>query len=221
MAKVLKKNTAEYNARPDVAQNFRQWKQLCKITGSVPKGTYLIQVKTNGVGNDLASGHNRFSLRAYGGSAGDKDHISVSGFAKMAMYGNVPNGTSKFYLARVPTGSRGQLFTVRLFDIGDGATTGSTVKVMPPSEWGNTFSGCVGSGVQNGALTNCTINVSSSFNGNWQDVTVPIPSGYTCLDSSPTGCWLRLEFYYGPGSGPADTTSWTANVAGDPVRLVE
>ena len=95
----------------------------------------------------------------------------------MAMYGNVPNGTSKFYLAKVPTGSRGQLFTVRLFDIGDGATTGSTVKVMPPSEYGNTFSGCVGSGVQNGALTDCTINVSSRFNGNWQDVTVPIPLG--------------------------------------------
>ncbi|SDP26418.1 Flp pilus assembly protein TadG [Pedococcus dokdonensis] len=221
MAKVLKKNSPEYNARPDVAANFRQWKPLCTMTGGVSKGTYLVQIKTNGLGSDAASGHNRFSLRAYGSSGGDKDHISISGYAKMAMYGNTPNGTSKFYLAKVPTGSRGQLFTVRLFDIGDGATAGSTVKVMPPQEYGNTFSGCQGSGVQNGALTDCTINVSSAFNGQWQDVTVPIPSGYTCQDTSPTGCWLRLEFYYGPGSGPADTTSWTANVAGDPVRLVE
>ena len=108
------------------------------------KGTYLIQIKTNDVGNDVASGHNRFSLRAYGSSGSDKDHISISGYAKMAMYGNTPNGTSKFYLAKVPTGSRGQLFTVRLFDIGDGATPGSTVKVMPPVEYGDTFTGVSG-----------------------------------------------------------------------------
>jgi hypothetical protein len=32
---------------------------------------------------------------------------------------------------------------------------------------------------------------------------------------------VRLEFYYGSGSSPADTTSWSASVEGDPVRLVE
>ena len=130
--------TPAFNA--EVAQNFRQWVTLCTIPNAVP-GTYMIQVKTNGVGNDLASGHNRFSLRAYGSSSADNDAISVAGYNKMAMYANTPNGTSKFYLARVPSGARGQLFNVRLYDIGDGAKSGSTITVLPPVEVTGTLHG--------------------------------------------------------------------------------
>ena len=214
-------DTKSAGFKADVADNFRQWVRLCRVNGVTEPGTYLIQVKTNGIGNDLASGHNRFSLRAWGTNNQAEDEISVAGFGKMAMYGNTPAGTSKFFLARVPSGSRGQLFTVRLFDIGDGTTGNSTIKVLPPAESGAGFTGCIGSGVQNGPLSDCTINVNSSFNGQWQEVTVPLPANYSCTDSSPTGCWLRLEFFYGTGSNPADTTSWTASIAGDPVRLVE
>jgi hypothetical protein len=209
----------------NVADNFRRWVDLCTFSGTVPAGTYAIQVKTNGLGADGEGGHNRFGLRAFGSSGGDKNNISVAGFNKMAMYGNTPAGTSKFFLARVPSGARGQLFKVRLFDIGDGTTNNSTIQVLPPQENGSTarFSGCVGSGPSagTGALTDCKIPVNSSYNGKWQQIDVPIPSGYTCQDSSPTGCWLRLEFFYGSGSSPADTTSWTASIEGDPVRLVE
>jgi len=226
----LDTTNAAYTSRPDVAANFRQWKQLCKITNA-PIGTYMIQVKTNepmtsgGVGNDAASGHNRFSLRAYAGSSSNNDEISVAGYAKMGMYGNTPNGTSKFYLAKVPSGSKGHLFNVSLFDIGDGATSGSTITVLPPSDPGSpaNFSECTGVGpaLGTGSLTNCQIKVDSSYNGQWETISVPISSTYTCDDTTPTGCWVRLEFYYGPGSGPADTTSWTASIEGDPVRLVE
>jgi hypothetical protein len=216
----LDTTTPTYNGRKDVAANFRQWKNLCTISPAVA-GTYLIQVKTNGVGNDLANGHNRFSLRAYGSTSAENDAISVAGYYKMGMYGNTPNGTSRFYLAKVPSSAKGQLFNVRLWDIGDGAVAGSTITVLPPLETGGTFSGCVGAGVQNGALSNCRINVSSSYNGQWQKISVPIPATYTCSDTSNTGCWVRLEFFYGSGSTPNDTTSWTASVEGDPVRLVE
>lgn len=214
-------DTASADFKPEVADTFRQWKQLCKITGGVAPGTYLIQVKTNDVGNDAAGGHNRFSLRAYSESSSGDDGISVAGYTKMAMYANTPAGTSRFYLAKVPSGARGQLFRVRLFDIGDGAKSGSTIKVLPPAEVGGSFSGCIGSGVQNGNLSNCQIDVNSSYDSKWQEISVPIPAGYSCTDASPVGCWLRLEFFYGAGSSPADTTSWTATLAGDPVRLVE
>jgi hypothetical protein len=221
----LDKTNDAYRSRPDVAANFRQWKQLCKIKNALKGSTYMIQVNTNGVGNDAASGHNRFSLRAYAGSGGNNDEISVAGYAKMGMYGNTPNGTSKFYLAKVPSGSKGHLFNVSLFDIGDGATSGSTITVLPPSDPGSpaNFSGCTGVGpvLGSGSLPNCQIKVDSSYNGTWETISVPISSTYTCNDLLPTGCWVRLEFYYGPGSGPNDTTSWTANIQGDPVRLVE
>ena len=221
LSRALKKSTTEYNAHPEIAETFRRWVQLCQISGTVPAGTYAIQVHTNGLGADNQGGHNRFSLRAYGSSSSDKDNISIAGFSKMVMYGNTPNGTSRFYLARIPSNSSGQYFNVNLFDIGDGAKPGSTIKVIPPSETGGTFSGCVGKGQVTGALSSCSVPVSSTFNGRWQTITVPIPSTYTCNDSAATGCWVRLEFYYGPNSGPADTTSWTATLDGDPIRLVE
>jgi len=217
--------TAGAGYKPLVAANFRQWKTLCTIPNAAI-GTYLIQVKTNGllngVGNDLASGHNRFALRAYGASPAENDSISVAGYDKMAMYANTPSGTTKFYLAKVPSGAKGQLFNVSLWDIGDGAGPGSTVTVLPPLETNpSTFSGCTGAGVQIGALPGCKINVSSSFNAQWQTISVPISSSYACLDLVTTGCWVRLQFEYGSPSTPMDTTSWTASIEGDPVRLVQ
>ena len=221
LSKALKKGTSQYNAHPEIAETFRRWVPLCTKSGITPAGTYAIQVKTNGLGADNQGGHNRFALRAYGSRSADKDNISIAGFSKMVMYGNTPNGTSKFYLARIPSNSSGQYFNVNLFDIGDGAETGSTIKVIPPTETGGSFTGCTGRGRVNGSLSNCKISVSSTFNGRWQTITVPIPASYTCDDSSSTGCWVRLEFYYGSGSQPTDTTSWTATLDGDPIRLVE
>ncbi len=222
LAKVLKKGTTEYNNNPTVAQNFRQWVTLCDFPGTTMPGTYAIQVHTNGLGADTEGGHNRFGLRASGSSAADRDNISIAGFGKMVLYANTPGGArTKFFLARIPSSSNGQIFNVNLFDIGDGATSGSTITVLPPSEVGGTFSGCKAKGVTVGNLTDCKITVSSVYNGKWQTISVPIPVSYTCNDASPTGCWVRLEFYYGSGSGPADTTSWQASVEGDPIRLVE
>ena len=55
----------------------------------------------------------------------------------------------------------------------------------------------------------------------WESVNVPIPAGYTCDDLDLTKCWLKLRIYYGSGSDTRDTTSWQAQMDGDPVRLVE
>jgi len=224
LSKALDTRTATYSSRPDVAANFRRWVNLCTISGTVPAGTYAVQVKTNGLGADTAGGHNRFSLRAFGSGAGDDDVISVSGFDKMAMYANTPNGTTSDYLAKIPSGAKGQTFNVSLFDVGDGAVAGSTIKILPPAETTpTTFAGCTGTGpaLGTGALTNCQISVDSTYNGKWEVISVPIASTYSCTDASVTGCWVRLQFFYGTGSTPNDTFSMTANIDGDPVRLVQ
>ena len=222
LAKVLKKGTNEFKKNQPSQSNFRQWVTLCDFPGSTPKGTYAIQVHTNDLGADGESAHNRFALRASGAAQSDKDHISIAGFGKMVLYANTPGGAhTKFFLARIPSSSNGQIFHVNLFDIGDGATSGSTITVLPPAEVGGGFTGCKAEGQTNGNLPDCKISVSSKYNGKWQTISVPIPVSYTCDDSSATGCWVRLEFFYGSGSGPADTTSWQATVEGDPIRLVE
>ena len=231
LSKALNQKHADYKVvtpgfgQGYVAQVFRRWVPLCTIA-SAPAGTYTIQVHTNGVGQDYAAGHNRFALRAYSTTDSTaKDKVSVSGFNKMAIYANLPNATTSFFLTKVPAGARGQTLNVRLFDIGD-STGNGTVKVVPPPDSGLTkFTGCKGFGVTGGTagtnLTDCAITANSTYNGKWQTVSVPIPTNYTCSSSVPTGCWVRLQYAYGSGNQPSDTTSWTAGIEGDPVRLVE
>jgi hypothetical protein len=235
LSKALNKTAPEYGANPAnfggqvsiaqqdgyVANVFRRWVRLCTISNA-PAGTYLIQVKTNGVGSDNANGHNRFALRAYSTSnTSAKDDIAISGFSKMAMYANLPNATSKFYLARVPSGAAGQVLNVNLFDVGD-ATKPGTITVVAPPESGVTFKDCQGSGVVNATMPNCSLSgVNSKYNGQWQTISVPIPTGYKCDDRDSADCWVRLEFEYGSGNQPSDTTSWAASIEGDPVRLIE
>ena len=122
---------------------FRRWAPLCTMT-SAPAGQYMIQVKTNGLGTDAASGHNRFGLRAFSSTdTTAKDSISIAGFSKMAIYANLPSARTTFFLARVPSTAAGQVLNVKLFDIGDSTGSGS-VAILSPS--GGALTGCVGSG---------------------------------------------------------------------------
>jgi hypothetical protein len=52
-------------------------------------------------------------------------------------------------------------------------------------------------------------------------VSIQVPPDYECEDLVVAACWATLEFNYGAGGAPTDTTSWQANILGDPVRLVE
>lgn len=206
--------------QPEVARTFRQWVTLCTISGTIQPGTYIVQVQTNAAGNNtLGDGHNRFSMRAYGSGSSDKDNIAISGITNMAIYADLPSAHTSFFLTQVPPGAAGQILDVRLFDIGDSAGTG-TVTIIPPSDSGlSSFTGCVGAGPKSGSLTNCSIPANSTYNGKWEQISVPIPTGYTCNLSTPTGCWVTLTYDYGSGNQPQDTTSWQASIEGTPVRL--
>lgn len=208
---IAKMPTATYDV-------FRRWTQLCTIPYA-PAGQYMIQVRTNGVGADRAAGHNRFGLRVYSPTdSAAKDEMSIAGFSKMAIYANLPAATTTFHLARVPSAAAGQALNVELFDIGDSTGSGN-VSVLAPD--GSGLTQCTGTGPAKGALPTCTIRASSSFNGKWQTISVPVPKDYSCQDDDPNSCWFRLRYAYGSGNQPSDTTSWKASLAANPVRLVE
>ena len=99
---------------------------------------------------------------------------------------------------------------------------GSTITVLPPSEVGGTFSGCKAKGVttrQPHGLHDLGQLGRTTASGRRSACRSRCPTPATT--PSATGCWVRLEFYYGSGSNPSDTTSWQASVEGDPIRLVE
>jgi hypothetical protein len=204
-----------------LGQVFRNWDQLCSV-GSAPAGTYLIQVQTNGLGADAANGQNNYSLRAFSSTdTTAKDAISIAAYNNMTIYANLPAAATNFHLARVPSSAAGQVLNVGLYDVGDAATTG-TVKVVAPADSGVTFANCTGIGPVAGSLPACQITTNSTaFQGKWETIGVPIPTTYACNDADPTGCWVLLTFNYASGGDVFDTTSWTASIEGDPVRLVE
>jgi hypothetical protein len=139
----------------------------------------------------------------------------------MGIYSNAPGVTTEFHLARIPSVDAGQILNVRLFDVGDSTTSGKITVVYPPGALGGPFTGCVGSGPASGTLASCSFTATSSFNGHWESLAVPIPAKYSCTDADYTQCWVRLQYNYGSGSQPTDVTSWTTSIQGDPVRLVE
>lgn len=221
-----------------VASVFRKWVDICTIGVAAP-GTYLVQVRTSGLGMDAAQGENRFSIRAYGGTSGDnKDDIAVAGFEKMGVFANVPAGISSFNLVRVPSGAAGMVLNVEMFDVGDlssSSTVMGKIRVIPPSNSGfsspynctatgpgPTYSGKPASA--SGLKNNCeldNVNKNYGYDKSWAAIQVPIPAGYTCDDLDSHACWFTLQYNYG-GSAPAtDNTAWRAWIEGDPVRLIK
>ncbi|HYL51793.1 MAG TPA: hypothetical protein VEZ15_07480, partial [Acidimicrobiia bacterium] len=226
----------EPGAPGPLATYFRQWVTLCSVSGNAGD-EYFIQVSTD----STSQGHNRFALRGVNAD-GSSAPVNVAGNAYMGMYANVGASVTTFYLTRVPTAAAGHTLVLNFFDIGDASSEG-TLAIVPPSDsnvgsnfsgcnWtGNSSSGALGYAVNTQAapwgplnpITNCTVtgvnHPGTTWNGQWSTVTVPIPGNYTCNDSDPKGCWVKINYQF--AGGVQDTTSWNAYLLGDPVRLIK
>lgn len=183
-------------------------------TGSL--SSFAMYTQTGDDTSVHGGGSNRFSVRAYGGPVGA---VSVSALGKMSIYANATAASPTFNLIRILPGAAGQTLVFKFFDIGD-AESGGSLTVLPPSETTTSLKNCHASGFQVTTLAACSININSSWNGKSETIAAPIPSTYTCNYSSPGGCWFRLKVSFASGS-VSDTTTWTAYVSGDPVRLIE
>ena len=62
---------------------------------------------------------------------------------------------------------------------------------------------------------------ADSYNGQWVTWEIPIPDTYTCNDADPLGCWTKLRFIYPVGTSVTDTTTWSAYILGEPVRIIQ
>lgn len=213
-----------------LANSFRRWVTVCEIPNPEP-GRYLLQVKTNAPdGLPLETntgvntyGHNRFSIRAnLGGNPEVANGVRVFASGRLPIYVNADGADTVFYLARVTPSTTQRLLNVSLWDISDGGSSGS-MRILPPDEYGSNFSGC-SFGTTGGTYTTNSGNCSFSFNAGALDqqlvqVQIPLPEGYTCNEGDPFGCWIRVS---APFAGTVnDTTTWSADIVGDPVRLVD
>ncbi len=226
------------NGSNTFAEYWRRWATVCSVpAGSVTAGKYVIQVRSNATvaaplvynSTVATNGFNRMSIRVGFGSAGttavDGSAVSIFARGKLPIYANATAADTRFYLSRITPNDAGRTLRISLFDMGDAASPG-TLQILPPTEFGSSISGCTFSRNDGASLSGnagtCTLsNVSTNngYNGRIVTIDIPIPSNYTCATSSQTGCWFRVLGDF-PG-GVNDTTTWSATILGNPVRLVE
>ena len=66
----------------------------------------------------------------------------------------------------------------------------------------------------------CTLTVPNGYyNERIVTVDIPVPSSYSCNPSIATECWITVQANF-PGA-VNDTTTWSAAILGNPIRLVE
>ena len=231
----LRATTAQAGAPDLFVTYFRQWYRLCSVS-SPEIGTYFLQIETNtrinGSAAPFGGGANRFAMRAGLGGNNQTTAVEFHGHGRMGIYANSPAANTTFYLARVLPGANGRTLVLRFFDVGDAAQAGRITVLPPPDANGaGTFAGCTYTpppgnsngppfGTQTATSSGCSIsNVSSAnYNGQWIEFRIPIPDGYTCNYADPFGCWTRVNFAF--PAAVQDTTTWSAQMTGDPVRLI-
>lgn len=232
----LQATTPQADAPDLFVKYFRQWYRVCTVN-TPSSGNYFLQIQTstkaNGTAAPQGSGANRFAVRAGLNDSFATPNLRVYGEARIGIYANSPAANTTFYLARVLPGAKGRNLVVNFFDTGDAAAAG-TLTVLPPpdSNVGSSFANCTytappgnSTGPPWGTFTStasgCKItNVSSAnYNGQWIQFKIPIPDDYDCTYADANGCWTRINFAF--PSNVQDTTTWTARIEGDPVRLVE
>ena len=245
LSTLLKQATTYPGTNParTFASFFRQWVTLCSVANPV-QGTYFLQVQTgkkiDGTAAPNGGGSNRFSIRVgVGSNYASTNGLHLYGNQKMGAYANAAGANTQFYLTKVLPGEAGKTLVLNFFDTGD-ATQPGTLAVLPPADSnvsGGAFSGCLftkppgnstgppwGSFSATGAgcqITNVSSSGSPSYNGQWVTWEIPIPNNYTCNSSDPLGCWVKLQFIYPAGTNVTDTTTWSAYILGEPVRLIQ
>jgi hypothetical protein len=245
LANLLKQSTTYPGTNParTFASFFRQWVNICTVNAPV-QGTYFLQVQTgkkiDGTATPNGGGSNRFSMRVGAGSDfASTNGLHIYGNQKMGAYANATGANTQFYLTKVLPGEAGKTLVLNFYDTGDASQAG-TLAVLPPADSnvsGGAFSSCVFTQPPGNAtgppwgtfsatasgckITGVTNSGSNNYNGQWVTWEIPIPNNYTCNSSDSLGCWVKLQFVYPAGTNVSDTTTWSAYILGEPVRLIQ
>ena len=220
------------------------WYTLCTFTPS-QVGIYPLEVKTSDITNyttgvaDSGAGWNVYSVRAKCASCGASTQAQVYALDSMSIWTASSGTTAAFYLANIGQQYAGHTLQIFLYDPGDGSGPDPFTMqfVPPPSGLGvvPTGTGSISCNYNStpsptqiapstpNTSANCQITTKTAgsstgvYNGNWLNVIIQLPSGYTCS----TDCWWWVKYTLGTGnSTPTDRTTWVVNVLGDPVHLV-
>ena len=228
--------TLVLNEEQDAATYKNKWASLCTMN-SPAEGRYWLKVETSGVGD----GANRYALRATSSGAAKP---TLSAYRDMSMFNNQLSVNPNFYLAKVDPIHKGKTFLVSLYDPGEINVIGAEMQVLDPA--GSVATSCKVTRFENPTdstasnvttYSPCSIPTTSSsggalYNGKLLTIDIKLPPTYACAF-----CWWKIRYQFTPpvpctstgppavpagcsNAKPADTTTWSAAIKGDPVHLV-
>jgi hypothetical protein len=188
------------------------WDNLCTVnTAAEGEGLYPLRVVVEDPGRSDDSGLNRYSMRSSTAAGSPRFY----GFGDMAAYVNFASNKATFNLAEVPEVHKGKDLVIELWDP-DSGSSGVRIEdpygALPDCSWSATD----GSGT-GGALIPCDITGygQNQFNDHHMQIRIAIPNDYSCTSD----CWWTIEVTYAVAAN--DTTTWSARIEGNPVKLVE
>ena len=151
----------------------------------------------------------------------------------------------EFFLAEIEDVHAGKDLIIDLFDPGDaevGVTNIMTLYGPDDTPWADcdytVISWKDGSVEETGSPSPCAIDATRTvggsscgnltsppgckYNGDWLEIVVSIPPGYTCDPtadpSTPNDCWWKIHYTY--AGSVNDRTTWGAKIVGNPIHLV-
>ncbi len=219
------------------AEGFRRWVQFCRIDNPVV-GDYVVQVRSNASAGAPTvydpsyneGGRNHFSLRAgwdFGGAFPDKTGIELFANGHMAIDVNVPAATTVIELARITEDFAGRKLAIELWDVGDASRPG-TLTILPPTDLVSPtpLANCSVTNTKAGWLdsnpNDCGAPITyRDMNGNLLTIEVDVPTDWDCAEELSTGCYLRVRVAFPPGTEVYDHTTWSVQLIGDPIRLID
>jgi hypothetical protein len=231
------------------ASYTNQWVRL-NTWNNPQAGQYYVRVLTNAGGTEITNsrGSNGFSLRAFTGSSfstcttitGSANYSAscpqVHAVSDMSIFANLSGSTADFYLAQIDPIHAGKTMRINLFDSGEGA---SSLQILDPNgnpaafNWSTPCSpptpptgGC--SGTASGANPSLDVSgtgtqpytglqSSSKYNDRFITIDIPLPTNYSTVYGGKV--WWKVR--YNVGSSPTDRTTWSVNIVGDPVHLLQ
>jgi Putative Flp pilus-assembly TadE/G-like len=166
----------------------------------------------------------------------------------MSIFANISNATSDFYLAQIDPIHAGKTMRINLFDAGEGATT---LQILDPLGAPSAFSwstpcnpptapsgGC--SGTASGSTPSLSVSGTgtqpydgsptwslhspSKYNDRFITIDIPLPNNYSTVYNGKV--WWKVRYTVtgcqSDGTGcPTDRTTWSVNIVGDPVHLLQ
>ncbi len=157
---------------------------------------------------------NKYSLRT---STTSGPAPMIYGLGDMSIYTNVDMGLTDFHLTRIEDEQAGKTLVVEFWDAGD-VNNGGVDDTLTIKTGSGSIPACTWTASNGDSGSSCIINVSAKkYNNELITVVIPIPEDYTCTGDE---CWFHVEYDY-TGTQVHDTTSWTAYITGNPIRLVE